>query len=102
MIVGVNHALTLNLPDELVDSLADALADRLASRLAARTNCQSDQWLDSKKAADYLGISRTAIHKLTSARQVSFSQTVPGAPCFFRRQELDAYRERSMRGGPSL
>jgi hypothetical protein len=85
--------------DEIV-TLADELCTRLEPRLVERiTAPQEDGWLDSQAAADYLGISVNALHKLTSANRLTFSQTCKGAPCFFKRSHLDAYRERFLVAG---
>jgi len=77
-----------------VDALADALAQRLGPRFADPQ--AADRWLNSAEAAAYLGLSVTALHKLTSARAVPFSQDCPGGKCWFQRSALDAWRrERS-------
>lgn len=93
------NPITLSVNEASLDALADAIAERIEARGSRRTEPQDDRWLDSGDAARYLGISRDAIHKLTSGRQLAFSQRIPGAPCFFRRRDLDAYREGFMRGG---
>ncbi|MFL5900336.1 MAG: helix-turn-helix domain-containing protein [Solirubrobacterales bacterium] len=74
--------------------LLDALADRLAPRVAAllQEAADIDQWLDSGQAADYLGMTKNALHKLTSAREVPFEQDGPGCKLHFRRSELDRWR----------
>lgn len=89
-------ALTAALLDLLVadDAALDVLADRLAPRLADRLEGRNgDEWLDSARAAAYLGLSRYALHRLTAARALPFHQDGPGARCWFRRSELDAWRE---------
>jgi excisionase family DNA binding protein len=76
------------------EALADALARRLAPRFPDTQ--PADRWLNSAEAAAYLGLSVTALHKLTSARAVPFSQDCPGGKCWFQRSALDAWRrERS-------
>lgn len=87
-------ALSVNLD---LDALADAVAERILDRLPQEPT--EDGWLDTAAAASYLGITTTALHKLTSARQLAFSQAAPGGRCFFRRSDLDAFREQSMKGG---
>ena len=76
---------------QLRDEIGDELLTKIRPLLEGRAD--SEGWLDTKGAAAYLGISVTALHKLTSARRLEFSQTMAGAPCFFRRSDLDAYRE---------
>ena len=81
--------------DATMNQLRDAIVDELLTRLPPllEGGADSEGWLDTKAAAAYLGISVTALHKLTGARRLAFSQTMTGAPCFFRRSDLDAYRE---------
>jgi excisionase family DNA binding protein len=85
-------ALLASLDDLALDELADRLAPKLAERLVAREQAP-DEWLTSKQAAAYLGISVNALHKLTSARAVPFEQDAPGCKAWFRRSSLDAWRE---------
>ena len=87
----------------LLDSLDDAALDRLAERLAPRLADQlagsaEDAWLDSTAAAAHLGISRHALHRLTSERRLPFSQDRPGSRCYFKRSTLDQWRETGARG----
>lgn len=53
-----------------------------------------DGWLDAKHAAQYLGLTTSGLHKLTAARLIPFEQDGPGCRCWFKRSELDAWRER--------
>ncbi|MGB0094531.1 MAG: helix-turn-helix domain-containing protein [Solirubrobacteraceae bacterium] len=90
------RALVLSLDDEALDLLVDRLAPRIHARLRDRADRHlSDEWLDSKRAAAYLGVSVNALHKLTAARTIPFEQDSPGCKCWFRRAELDKWR----RGG---
>jgi excisionase family DNA binding protein len=70
------------------------LAEMLDLRLgAARVQAQqSEAWLNTTTAAEYLGISRNALHKLTAAREIPFEQDGPGCKCWFHRPDLDAWR----------
>lgn len=79
--------------DALDDAALDRLADLLSERLAARGSATApeDGWLDSRRAADYLGMSRDALHKLTAARAVPFEQEGFGCRCWFKRSDLDAW-----------
>jgi hypothetical protein len=50
-------------------------------------------WLDAKAAARYLGFDGVnPLHKLTSQREISFSQDTPGGKMWFRQADLDNYR----------
>ena len=96
---GTTEVLAIPIPDELVDAIARRVAALVCDRF--RPQPRDIGWMDAKAAARYLGLpSVNALHKLTGARELPFSQRVAGAPCFFRRADLDAYREQFMRGGP--
>jgi excisionase family DNA binding protein len=79
------------------DALAE-LAARLGPFLLRAEPAEGDRWLNTRQAAEYLGISPNALHKLTAARAIPFEQERPGAKCWFRRSELDAWR----RGGLTM
>ena len=82
-------ALGRALLDELgPDDLAE-LARRLAPHLPTPAE---DGWLSTREAADYLGLSVNALHRMTAARAIRFEQSAPGAKCYFKRSDLDAYR----------
>ena len=84
-------ALARALLDDLEpDDLAE-LARRLAPFLPAPP-VEAGGWLTTAQAAEHLGISVHALHRLTAARTVPFHQDGPGARCFFRRSDLDAWR----------
>lgn len=51
-----------------------------------------DRWMNSAGAADYLGITRNALHKHTSARTIPFEQSGPNGKLWFRAVELDDWR----------
>jgi excisionase family DNA binding protein len=84
-------ALLEALDDDALDRLAERLAPRLAGSLAAGTGPEPDRWLTTREAAGYIGRSITALHKSTAARAIPFSQDGPGARCYFRRSDLDAW-----------
>lgn len=81
-----------------LDHLADLLYVRLSSRLDTHVQRGADQWMTTAEAAAYLGQTVNALHKLTSAREIPFSQTQKGARCWFRRSDLDAWRAQSSKG----
>jgi excisionase family DNA binding protein len=76
----------------LDDHALSELAERLAPFLPQRSAPDADRWLSTREAAEYLGITANALHKLTAARAIPFEQDGPGARCWFRRDELDAWR----------
>ena len=85
-------ALIASLDEQALVQLADKLAPYIISRLPA-PDPQPDGWLDSAGAAAYLAISKNALHKLTAERRVPFEQDGPGCKCWFRRSDLDAWRQ---------
>jgi excisionase family DNA binding protein len=83
--------VSLELSDDALDDLADRLADRIVARLPC-PDAGDAGWLTTRQAAAYLGMSVHALHKLTAAREIPFSQDGPGARCYFRRGDLDEWR----------
>ncbi len=98
-------ALVAALVDALDDDALDALAERLAPRLEARfarsprAEAGRDRWLTTAEAAAYLGMSPNALHKLTAARALPFAQDGPGCRCYFKRSDLDRWRDSGGRAG---
>jgi excisionase family DNA binding protein len=94
----VTSALVRALVDELTrdDEALDALAERLERRLALAAP-REDGWLDSRRAAEYLGMTPAALYRLTASRRIPFQQSVDGGKCWFRRRELDIWREQGER-----
>jgi hypothetical protein len=85
-----------------VEALDDAALSRLAERIGPYISDQlttrlpptdSDRWLDARQAAAHLGLSVAALHKLTAARAIPFEQDGPGCRLWFRRTELDRWRQ---------
>ena len=86
-------ALIDALDDTALQRLAEKLGPRLVDAVAARlTERHDDRWFTTKEAATYLGMTPNALHKLTAAREVPFSQDAAGGKCWFLRSELDAWR----------
>jgi len=48
-------------------------------------------WL-ARRAASHVGLSLSALHKLTAARTIPFHQDGPGCKLWFHADELDAWR----------
>lgn len=53
---------------------------------------------DTTAAAQHLGLSRHALHRLTAERRIPFTQGGIGARCYFKRADLDVWRENGARG----
>jgi hypothetical protein len=79
--------LLAELDGPALDQLADRLADRVASRITHATPV-ADGWLDTVRAAAYLGISTNALNKLTASRAITFEQEASGCKCWFQRADL--------------
>lgn len=91
-------ALLDALDDDDLDRLAERLAPRLAGRVAGDgADGNADGWLDARAAAEYLGISRYALHRLSSDRRLPCSQERPGGRLYFKRSELDRWRSERAR-----
>lgn len=82
-----------------VSSLLDQFISQLAERVAARITAQgpdaaenAGEWLDSRHAAEYLGVHRDTLRKLAAERAIPSEQDGPGCKLWFRRSDLDAWR----------
>jgi excisionase family DNA binding protein len=77
--------------DVLLDHLVSLVAERVVERLAA-PKATADEWLDTRSAAEYLGVHRDTVRRLAAERTVPSEQEGPGCKLFFRRSDLDAWR----------
>jgi len=89
---GLAAAIVASLDAPALDALADLLVPKLERRLKPAAVAE-DGWLDAKRAAAYVGLSMNALHKLTAERAIPFEQEGPGCKMWFKRSELDAWRE---------
>jgi excisionase family DNA binding protein len=80
---------------EALEELCELIGPMINSTAPGHVTYHPNQWLDTKQAAAYLGMTVNALHKYTSARSIRFYQDVPGGKCWFKRSELDAWRTRS-------
>jgi excisionase family DNA binding protein len=90
--------IVLTLTDEQLDQITALVSERVVGLLAHQAQAPADDWLTTKQAAAHLGMTPNALHKLTSARTIRFTQDRPGSRCWFRRSDLDAWREGFGRG----
>ena len=65
--------------DELLGQLADLVAGKVAARLAAPRSDAADEWLDTRRAAEYLGIHRDSLRRLAAQGVIAAEQA--GAGC---------------------
>jgi excisionase family DNA binding protein len=78
--------------DALLDFLVERVAQAVVERLCGGVADQNDDWLDSREAADYLGLHRDTLRRLAAARAMPAEQDGPGCKLFFRRAALDDWR----------
>ena len=86
-----NELTALGIVELLVDRLAEKVAAVIADRLSAPDD-RTDEWFDSRNAAEYLGIHRDTLRKLAAERAIPTEQDGPGCKLYFRRSDLDAWR----------
>lgn len=67
--------------DQLLMQLADLVADRVAARLVSPRPASADEWLDTRRAAEYLGIGRDSLRRLAAERAIPTEQAVSDASC---------------------
>jgi excisionase family DNA binding protein len=75
--------------------LADLVVDRLLERTETGGTPAQHEWLDTRAAAEYLGVHRDTLRKLAAERSVPMHQDAPGCKLYFRRDELDEWRRSS-------
>ena len=82
--------------DQIFQSLITHLAEQVTAAVIARLGDSvagsETEWLDSRHAADYLGVHRDTLRKLAAERTIPSEQDGPGCKLYFRRSELDAWR----------
>jgi excisionase family DNA binding protein len=91
-------ALVDSLDDAAIDQLLERASDDTLARFAVRLRphigaVEPDRWLTTAEAAAYLGCTENALHKLTATRAIPFEQDCPGGKLYFKRSQLDAWRE---------
>jgi excisionase family DNA binding protein len=96
---GSDHpsARGVSVLDELLDDLARRVARAVAAQFAAAGGSSAPEWLDSRAAAEYLGVHRDTVRKLAAERAIQAHQDGPGCKLFFRRSELDEWRQQGGR-----
>lgn len=78
--------------DELITALADRIADAIAARIAQSPAEVMPEWLDSRGAAEYLGLHPDTVRKLAAERAIPTEQDGPRCQQFFLRRDLDEWR----------
>jgi excisionase family DNA binding protein len=88
----------LGLLDALFDTLAARVAAAVLEHLGRASTDDASEWLDSRSAAEYLGVHRDTLRKLAAERAIPVHQDGRGCKLFFRRADLDEWRDRGGRG----
>jgi excisionase family DNA binding protein len=83
--------------EALIDGSASRVAAAVATKLPAVEEAPAGEWLDSRTAAAYLGIHRDTLRKLAAERTIPAHQDGPRCKLFFRRCDLDEWRQRGGR-----
>jgi excisionase family DNA binding protein len=81
--------------DELLEQVAELVAERVAARLSTTESGEADEWLDTRRAAEHLGIHRDRLRRLAAEGAISSEQETAGCKLYFRRSDLDAWRSPS-------
>jgi excisionase family DNA binding protein len=79
--------------DALLADLAERVAVAVAAQLRPAQTSAFAEWLDSREAAEYLGLHRDTLRKLAAERAIQAHQEGPGCKLFFRRSDLDEWRK---------
>jgi len=79
--------------DALVADLAERIAEAVAAQLRPIQAKPFAEWLDSRRAAEYLGLHRDTLRKLAAERAIPAHQEGRGCKLFFRRSDLDEWRK---------
>ncbi len=78
--------------DALIERVAERVAAVVAARLTSPAECEAGDWLDSRRAAEYLGVHRDTLRKLAAERAIPAEQDGRGCKLFFLRADLDEWR----------
>jgi excisionase family DNA binding protein len=78
--------------EALISDVADRVAAAVVAQLSAASSEALPDWLDSRRAAEYLGVHRDTLRKLAAERAIPAEQDGPGCKMFFRRADLDEWR----------
>jgi excisionase family DNA binding protein len=78
--------------ERLISHLAEQVTAAVVARLGGSVAGSESEWLDSRHAADYIGIHRDTLRKLAAERTIPSEQDGPGCKLYFRRADLDAWR----------
>ena len=87
-------ALLAAAAERLAPCLVEPIARRIVELLREQHAAEPvDSWYGSSEAARYLGVNRDALRKLAAAGAIPSEQDAPGCKRYFRRSQLDRWRE---------
>lgn len=78
--------------DAVIEDIVERVASAVVSGLAANQEPDLGEWLDSRGAAEYLGVHRDTLRKLAAERTIPSHQDGRGCKLFFKRSDLDDWR----------
>lgn len=78
--------------DDFITAIAERIADAVAARIVHGPGDVAPEWLDSRGAAEYLGLHPDTVRKLAAERAIPAEQDGPRCKLFFLRQDLDEWR----------
>lgn len=88
--------LSLTVPPELLEQIAERAAEIVAGRAVPAAS----PWMSVDQAADYVGIPKQSLYKLTAAKAIPHAK--PGNRLLFNREDLDAWVEQHREGSSSV
>jgi excisionase family DNA binding protein len=87
---------SISLDPASIEALADALTERIAARLPQPPDTE-DGWMDTRAAADYIGLTPNALHKIAARDGIPCSRPAGTRKLRFRRSELDEWMREDRR-----
>jgi len=91
-LAAAGHRGDLGALDALIAEVIDRVAAAIVAKLGTGSSDAVPEWLDSRHAAEYLGVHRDTLRKLAAERAIPAEQDGPGCKLFFRRGDLDEWR----------
>jgi excisionase family DNA binding protein len=83
----VTKLLVVLTAEQLEELVRRAVREALAERQE-----DGDRWLDTRAAAEYVGVHRDTLRKAAAERRIEFRQDGQGHKLYFRRSALDRWR----------
>ena len=87
--------MSIRLEIELTDAQLDVIVERLREHTAATE--PEERWLETKEAAERIGVHPVTLRKLAAERRIDYAQDAPGCKLFFSTLVLDRHRNGGVR-----